>query len=279
MEGSPLASSKTESLLRYLRSLPPGAVAFSGGVDSTLLLYLAREAWGDKVWAVSFLSPLLKETERKRIEELVGLLQVRHRWLKSSEYRDPEFQKNPPDRCYFCKKHRILLARPFLRRRNILHLLDGTNADDLKTHRPGIRAAREEGIISPFAEHNWTKKEIRAVSRKLGLPTWNLPSSPCLATRVAYGQPLSLSLLHRLERGEERLHRLGFPETRLRLHGNLLRLEIPPKQFHRILQPRLRQALMKELAPLGFPYLTLDLCGLRSGSMDEALPRKKRGKE
>jgi uncharacterized protein len=271
-----LAFSKSDALVRYLRTLSPGAVAFSGGVDSTLLLYLAREAWGDGVTAVTFLSPLLPEEERTRIQGLIARFKVRHFWLKSFEYRDPDFQKNPPDRCYYCKKHRIGLARERLRRRRIPHLLDGTNADDLNAYRPGIRAAREGGIISPFAEFHWTKKEIRTVSRTLGLPTWDLPSSPCLATRVAYGQPITLSLLRRLGRGEKLLHDRGFKETRLRLHGNLLRLEIPPDQFPRILDTRKRKALVRDLSALGFPYLTLDLMGLRSGSMDEVLSPKKR---
>lgn len=253
-------------------------MAFSGGVDSTLLLYLAREAWGAAVWAVSFRSPLLSGQERERIEDLIRRFAVRHFWLRSVEYRDPDFRKNPPDRCYFCKKLRIRLARNFMERKGIRHLFDGTHADDLKVYRPGIRAAREGKIISPFAELNWTKKEIRAVSRRLGLPTWNLPSSPCLATRVAYGQSLSLALLNRLGQGEKLLHDLGFKEVRLRLHGNLLRLEIPPGEFPRLLAPRKRKVLLRNLSDLGFPYLTLDLVGLRSGSMDETLPGRMRSR-
>jgi pyridinium-3,5-biscarboxylic acid mononucleotide sulfurtransferase len=269
-----MPSPKTKKIINYLKQFQPGAVAFSGGVDSTLLLYLAREAWADPPIALSFLSPLLTLKERDRIETLGSLIKVRRHWLKTKEYLDQRFIKNTPSRCYYCKKSRINQARPFLNQMGIQFFLDGTNADDLKTYRPGIRASREGKIISPFALLGWTKKDIREVSRGLDLPTWNQPSSPCMATRVAYGQAITLPLLKRLTRGEEILHQMGFGECRLRVHRSLLRIEIPEDELGFIVDSRKKNYLMARLSALGFTYVTLDLKGFRSGSMDEGLKNR-----
>jgi pyridinium-3,5-biscarboxylic acid mononucleotide sulfurtransferase len=268
--------SKPQKLINYLKQIQPGAVAFSGGVDSTLLLYLAREAWLDPPLALSFVSPLLTARERERIEVLGGSLKARLQWLKTKEYLDQRFIKNTPLRCYYCKKSRIKQALPFLNKIGIKFLLDGTNADDLKTYRPGIRASREAKIISPFALFGWTKKEIREVSRGLSLPTWNQPSSPCMATRVAYGQAITLPLLKRLARGEEVLHQMGFGECRLRVHHSLVRIELPEDEINFMVDPKRKHDLLTRLSALGFTYITLDLKGFRSGSMDEGLKNLKR---
>ncbi len=271
-----MSTSKTKSLIKTLKQYQPGAIAFSGGVDSTLLLYLAREAWPEPPLAVSFTSPLLTAKERDRIQELTGFLKVRLHWLKTREYLDLRFRKNSPTRCYYCKKSRIIQARPFLNQKGIKFFLDGTNADDLKSYRPGIRASIEGNIISPFALLDWTKKEIREVSRVFGLPTWNQPSSPCMATRVAYGQAITLPLLKRLAKGEEVLHQMGFSECRLRVHGSLVRIEIPEDQLPLIIDLEKKYDLITRLSVLGFTYITLDLKGFRSGSMDEGLKSRLR---
>ena len=271
-----MSSSKTKTLISYLKQYQPGAVAFSGGVDSTLLLYLAREAWSAPPLAVSFVSPLLAAKERGRIQELADLLKVRLHWLKTKEYLDPRFIKNSPTRCYYCKQSRFRQARPILKQMGIRFLLDGTNVDDLKTYRPGIRASKEAKVISPFAVLGWTKKEIREVSRSLDLSTWNQPSSPCLATRVAYGQPITLPLIKRLALGEEVLHQRGFSECRLRVHSALVRIEVPEKDFLLLFDPQKKNDLLSRLSALGFTYITLDLKGFRSGSMDEGLKNRKR---
>lgn len=268
--------SKTKDIINYLKQHQPGAVAFSGGVDSTLLLYLAREAWSDPPLALTFVSPLLTATERDRIRILADFIGVHLHWIKTKEYLNTRFKKNTPSRCYYCKKSRFKVARPFLIQKQIKFLFDGTNADDLKTYRPGIRASREEKVLSPLALFGWTKKEIRRVSRRLGLPTWDLPSSPCLATRVAYGQPITLPLLKRLHQGEEVLGRMGFSESRLRLHNSLVRIEVPEKEFERIFIREKRLDLLSRLSTLGFHYITLDLKGFRSGSMDEGLKTRKK---
>ena len=157
----------------------------------------------------------------------------------------------------------------------IRFLLDGTNADDLKTYRPGIRASKEAKVISPFAVLGWTKEEIREVSRSLDLLTWNQPSSPCLATRVAYGQPITLPLIKRLALGEEVLHQMGFSECRFRVHNTLVRIEVPEKDFELFFDTQKKNNLLSRLSALGFHYITLDLKGFRSGSMDEVLKSKK----
>ncbi len=275
IQKEPMPSSKTQKLIKYLKPYQPGAVAFSGGVDSTLLLYLAREAWTDSPLAVSFISPLLTSMEQDRIQALTDFLQVRLYKLKTREYLDLKFKKNSPTRCYYCKISRFKQARPVLKKMGVRFLLDGTNADDLKSYRPGIRASREAGIISPFAILGWAKKEIREISRSLGLPTWNQPSSPCLATRVAYGQTITLPLLKRLAIGEKILHQMGFSECRLRIHQSLVRIEVPDAELDIISNLKKKQDLLARLSTLGFTYITLDLKGFRSGSMDEGLKKRK----
>jgi pyridinium-3,5-biscarboxylic acid mononucleotide sulfurtransferase len=271
-----MALSKTQILINYLKHFQPGGVAFSGGVDSTLLLYLARQAWTHPPAAVSFVSPLLTLKERDRIQKLSKGFGARLILLKTREYLDPQFKKNSPARCYYCKKSRFRQAGPLLQKKGISFLLDGTNADDLMTYRPGIRASREAKVISPLALMGWTKRDIRRVSRDLGLPTWDLPSTPCLATRIAYGQPISLPLLNRLSRGEEALLHMGFSQCRLRIHNSVVRIEVPEKEFKPLFDQKKRQELLSRLSALGFTYLTLDLKGFRSGSMDEGLKRRRR---
>jgi pyridinium-3,5-biscarboxylic acid mononucleotide sulfurtransferase len=268
--------SKIKNVINYLREKQPGAVAFSGGVDSTLLLYLAREAWIDPPLALTFISPLLTAPEKERIQRLADFIQVRLHWLKTKEYLEANFKRNTPSRCYYCKRSRFRQAQPFLNKKGIQFLLDGTNADDLKTYRPGIRASREAKVISPLALLGWTKKEIRQVSKDLGLPTWDQPSSPCLATRVAYGQPITLPLLNRLNQGELLLGKMGLGECRLRVHNSLVRIEVPEKDFGLFNDRAKRQTLLTHLSALGFTYITLDLKGFRSGSMDEGLKTRKR---
>jgi uncharacterized protein len=266
-----MPSSKVNRIKNTLKPLQPGAVAFSGGVDSTLLLYLCREVWEKPPLALTFLSPLLTPRERERIQDLSRRIGVDLVWIKTKEYLDPDFKKNTKRRCYVCKRSRLTQAKGHLREKKINFLLDGTNADDLKTYRPGIQAAQEAGIISPLAQEGWSKKDIRRVSRDLGLPTWNLPSSPCLASRVAYGHPITLPLLRRLYLGEEVLLKTGFSQCRLRYHGPIVRIEVPEKEQHFLIQEKTRQELLSSLTALGFTYVTLDLKGFRSGSMDEVL--------
>ena len=268
-----MAESRLATLMAALRRWQPGAIAFSGGVDSTLLLRLVREAWDRPPLAVSFISPLMTSEEEQRIRELTDRLGVPLKVLKGRPALDPAIRTNPVDRCYRCKKNRFRQARILLAGRGIPYLLDGTNADDLNEYRPGLRANREARVISPFALLGWTKKDIRRTARKLGLPNWNLPSQACLATRVPYGRPLTGPLLKKIARGEALLHDLGFRESRLRAHGATARIEIQEKEFPHLLKKKNRESLIQTLAGLGFAYITLDLQGLRSGSLNAALTK------
>jgi len=268
-----VASPPLKDLMAALRRWQPGAIAFSGGVDSTLLLYLAREAWDRLPLAVSFVSPLMTAEEEQRIRELTDRLAIPLKVFKGRLPLDPTLRTNPVDRCYWCKKKRFLQARTFLKRRGIPYMLDGTNADDLNEYRPGLRANREAGVISPFALMHWTKKDIRRAARKLGLPNWDQPSRACLATRVPYGHLLTGPLLKRIARGEAVLNDLGFRESRLRVHGSIARIEIPEKEFPRLMKQKNRESLIQTLTGLGFTYITLDLQGLRSGSMNAVLTK------
>jgi len=221
--------------------------------------------------AFTFLSPLLTAEEKSRIRELARMIRARLHWIRSREYLEPQFKKNTIHRCYYCKKSRFAQARGLKKEMNISFLLDGTNADDLRVYRPGIRAAREARVLSPLALEGWSKADIRQISRDLGLPTWDLPSSPCLASRVAYGQPITLPLLRRLRLGEEALRQMGFSQCRLRYHGSIVRIEVPEEEQSLFLQGKGKQPLVDRLSELGFAHITLDLKGFRSGSLDEYL--------
>jgi uncharacterized protein len=269
-----LSLSKKQTLIQHLRLWQPGAVAFSGGVDSTLLLALAREAWEAPPLSLTFVSPLMTAEELVLTRELARGLGVPLIAIQSREYLHPSFKKNPADRCYHCKKIRIRQVQTVLKKRRLPYLLDGTNADDLLVYRPGIRASREAGVISPFALLGWGKKDIRRLSRRMGLPNWDLPSAACLASRIAYGQPITPLLLRRVAAGEALLRDMGLKALRLRIHGSLTRIEVPEKEIPLVVEKKTRQVLLGRLRKLGFTYITLDLEGLRSGSLDEEKGKK-----
>ncbi len=245
------------------------AIAFSGGVDSSLLLRIACEVGAKHhkpVLAVTFetkLHPHGDLSEAKQLAECFGAL---HKTIEVDEFADPEIMNNPIDRCYRCK---TLLFNTFLsyaHQEGYHYLMDGTNYDDLKVYRPGRKALSELGIHSPLMENQVTKAMIRALSADLGIPTSDKPSAPCLATRLPYGARLDFELLSRLDQGEQYLKGFGFYNVRLRLHGDILRIELDKKDFEKLL--RHQEELLIKLKELGFLYITLDLEGFRSGSMD-----------
>ena len=264
-----MAANRLPALLSVLRDRQPGAVLFSGGVDSTLLLALARKAWNRPPLAISFFSPLMTAAEKNEIDRLAQWLGVRLKIVSSRETGWPAFRLNPPDRCYHCKKGRLEQARPLLQKKGIRFILDGTNADDLQDYRPGLRANREYGVSSPFADLGWTKAMIRRTARRLGLPNWDRPAAACLASRVPYGDPVTPALLKRIAAGEEALRQSGLREYRLRSHGTLARIEVRTDDLRRVMKPENRAALIAALKRLGYRHLTLDLEGLRSGSLNE----------
>lgn len=268
---------KKEKLLARMRELAETDVclAFSGGADSSLLLYLAREAAKEKgtcVYALTFDTALHPRGDMEAARETARKAGVYHRMIPVDELAElPELRRNPPDRCYLCKKLLFQKALQQAKELGAGAVLEGTNADDGKQYRPGIRAIRELGILSPLAEAGMSKSEVRRFAGELGIPTAERPSSPCMATRLPYGAQLEEAVLRRLDRAENALREMGFRQVRARLHGEILRLEVEPREIPRAAEKA--EKILRILRPLGFRCITLDLEGFRSGSMDGELTR------
>ena len=245
-------------------------VAYSGGVDSAYLVSVAHEILADRALAVTAASPSLA---RRELEEATSLARDRgwnHLVVQTEELGREEYARNAADRCYWCKTELLDVLGPLAAERKALVAL-GTNADDLSDYRPGSKAARSRGAVTPLADAGLTKEDIRELSRQAGLPTAERPASPCLASRFAYGVRVTQEGLERVEKAEQVLRDLGFKVLRVRDHGHdLARLEVPPDEVQRVAE--LRSEISRRLAGLGFSYVTLDLAGFRSGSMNEVLP-------
>ena len=259
-----------DALNRHLLPLGRVAVAYSGGVDSTLVLKAALDALGpDNVIALLAVSPSLPQSEKDVAISLARSLGARLELLATSETDDPQYQANAPNRCYFCKDHVYRALRQFAEQNGIPHVLDGMNAEDTLDIRPGRAAARELKILSPLHELGFTKQNVRDAGRALGLPNWDKPAAACLASRVPYGTSVTPKLLSQIERAEAALFDLGFRELRVRHHGDVARLEVPEVDLARALTRR--SEITAALRRTGYTYITLDLDGLRSGSLNEVL--------
>lgn len=256
---------KFEALKTYLKNLNEQGIclAFSGGIDSTLLLYLCKDL---NVIAVSFKSVFQTDEEIELSSQLCREYGVKHIVEEFFPLDNEILRNNPKDRCYHCKKLIFSKLCDFSRSNNLKNVIDGTNADDLCTYRPGLKAVEELGVISPFAKFGITKSEIRDYAKQCGIAIYNKPSAPCLATRFPYETELTKEKLKIVEQGERFLKDLGFNSCRLRLHGNIARMELPVEKFSDFL--RLREKVVKCLKTSGITYITLDLEGIRSGSMD-----------
>lgn len=246
-------------------------VAFSGGVDSSVLAALAYRALGDKAIAVTADSQTLARGELECAKEVAKDIGIKHMVVSYDELGEPEFAKNPVDRCYYCKKGLLRELKKLAALHGIDTIIEGTNISDLKAHRPGHRAVVEEGVCNPFVEFNVTKEEIREMARKLCLSVADKPSMACLSSRFPYGQRITPEALKRVGAAEDFLRKAGFRVVRVRDHGSVARIEIMPDEMARFLE--MRESVVAEFKRLGFSYVTLDLVGFRSGSMDEVLPK------
>ena len=245
------------------------AIGYSGGVDSTFLLAVALEALGPEgVLPVTLAFQAVPSRELEAARTFLAQSGARALWLEEDASRIPGFDTNPPDRCYLCKRHLFARVREESRRRGFPCVVDGTHAEDLLEDRPGLRALRELGVASPLAELGFTKQEIREASRRLGIPGWDRPALACLATRFPSGQAITAEQLHRVDEAEEALRAFGFPQVRVRSHGDLARIETAPEALPRLADPVLREAVVAALHGLGFRHVALDLGGYRLGSMN-----------
>ena len=264
-------SAKHQALKDYIHSLGSVAVAFSGGVDSTLLITVAHDVLGDKALAVTIASSLIPGRELHESESFCHERNIHHEIIHVDELSIPGFKANPPDRCYICKRELFTRIMNTARAHGIMNVIEGSNLDDLGDYRPGLKAIQELGIKSPLRETGFTKAEIRELSWELGLKTWDKPSFACLASRFVYGEEITAQKLRMVEQAEQLLLDSGFRQFRVRLHGELARIEILPADFTRMLDDNTRTKIHEAFRSLGFMYVTLDLLGYRTGSMNEGI--------
>jgi len=258
--------------------MPSALVAFSGGVDSTFLLRVAHEVLGSRCIALTTVSPTTPSDDLAEAKALAAELGVEHVVVDTNELAIPGYADNPVNRCYFCKDNLFTICVAEAAQRGRPVVLDGANLDDLNDHRPGLRAAEELGVRHPLVEAELSKADVRAASRQLGLRTWDRPASPCLSSRFPYGVRITAERLEQVAAAERFLRARGFRELRVRFHDRVARLEVPSEEMPRLLEPGLREEVVRELTRLGFTYVALDLKGFRSGSLNEALdPEKHEG--
>ena len=260
-----------DALLADLRAAGSAIVAFSGGVDSAFLLHAAREALGDRVLAVTATSPTYPRAERDQATRLAAAWGVRHRLVESDELKIPGFSRNPPDRCYHCKKELFGILAAIARDEGYATVCDGSNADDTRDYRPGRRAARELSVRSPLLENGLSKDAIRRLSRTFGLQTADRGSFACLSSRFPYGTAIDRAKLARVESCEETLREFGFRQFRVRVHDTVARIEVDPEEIPRLFDPAVADAVHARFRDNGFLYVSVDLKGYRTGSMNEGL--------
>ncbi len=265
---------KQEKLAARLRELGSIVVAFSGGADSAYLAWMAHQTLGERALAVTALSPSFSAYDRQQAETFARKESLQHEFVETHEFENPLYIVNHADRCYHCKTELFGVLAKVRAARGLRAVTYGVNADDLKDFRPGHRAASEFGVLAPLLDAGLTKAEIRELSRRAGLATWDRPASACLSSRVPYGMPVTVENLSRIERAENALREFGFRQIRVRSHGELARIEIATEELPRALQADVAEALAERIRETGFTYVTLDLEGYRQGSLNAALQKK-----
>ncbi len=265
---------KLDKLKNYIRELGSLAVGFSGGVDSTLLLCVAHEVLGDKAIAVTGAEASVPERELEEAKEFCIEHGIRHIICRVNPLMDDRVRKNGPDRCYFCKHGIFSEIIKIAHENGIEYVAEGSNMDDLGDYRPGLRAVDELSVKSPLREAGLTKAEIRMISKAMGLPTWSKPAYACLASRFVYGEEITEEKLRMVDQAEQFLIEHGFLEERVRMHGNIARIEVPAKDIPRLAEEGLRNEVYERFKEIGFMFVTLDMRGYRMGSMNETLNLK-----
>lgn len=265
------ADEKQLSLRRALAELPSLIVALSGGADSAYLAWAAHAALGDRALSVTALSASYSAHDRAVVEDFVRHVGLRHEFIETHEVDDPRYRANSADRCYFCKDELFRVLDAIAQERGFVAIAYGINADDTSDFRPGHRAAREHRVLAPLLDAGLRKSEIRELSKRAGLPTWDRPASACLSSRVPYGTEVTPERLALVERGEAALRELGFRQFRVRLHDQLARVEIAPEEMPRAMSAEMSACISARLKAAGFTYVALDLEGYRQGSLNAAL--------
>jgi uncharacterized protein len=266
------ALGKERALRRLLSDFPSVLVAFSGGVDSAYLAWLAHDEIGDRALAVTADSASYPERHRAIALDVAQRFQLAHEIIHTDEMARPEYRANPANRCYYCKQELYTHLAAIAQARGVAVIADGNNADDRGDYRPGRQAAREFGVRSPLDEVGLTKAEIRELSRRAGLPTWDLPASACLSSRIPYHSEVTDEKLRMIERAEELLRELGFRVCRVRHHDTVARIELGQDELSRALEPAVRDRLVSGFKDIGYKFVTLDLQGYRLGSLNESIP-------
>ncbi len=262
---------KEDRLMALLKEMGSVIIAYSGGTDSAYLAWAARQALGEKALAITADSASIPESHKRAAEDFVRQFGIRHEYIETHEFENPDYVKNDPNRCFHCKDELFTRLDEVARERGGARIVYGVNVDDLGDYRPGQNAARQHRVNAPLVDAGLTKAEIRELSRQAGLPTWDRPASACLSSRIPYGTPVTIKNVKTVEAGEEEIRALGFRQFRVRFHGELVRLEIAPEELPRALDAEMARRFTAIFKKLGFKYVTLDLEGYRQGAMNEVL--------